>query len=238
MPKIPLLEFQPTLLSRALPAGKPSLERPLVRRLQILLLCLLVAIYTLYRTLPLELAGENHLLENTQAIVLGLGFLLSLYFAYLNHHRLERKIWPVIAVVWLILCGRELNWGRVFFALPATGSSHSAVYPPLQSLWYGPAVYPLIFLALAGACYGFFKSRCDRIVAQWIRQKRFPILELAIAATAIFLASQAEGDPWRWLGKRHQLLEELLELLAYLSLFIGQLDTFWKKPLRSGHVKD
>jgi hypothetical protein len=182
----------------------------------------------LYRILPTWVAWESNILENAQAIVLLGGFLIALHFAYVDNHNQWRKFWSAMAPFWLVLFGREINWGRVFLAPTGFGSIHGPNFPPLSSLWYSPVVKPLVALCLLGGGYLFFKYRGYLMLFQLFHQKRFPILEMTIAIVAIAASPLAEHDCFHFLGERCELMEELLELISYLGLFITQLDVFFQ----------
>jgi hypothetical protein len=87
----------------------------LQKGLRIFLICYLVLIYPLYRILPIWVAWENNIFENTQAVVLFAGFLSALYFAYETRNTMGAKLWLAVSPFWFVLFGREINWGRVFF---------------------------------------------------------------------------------------------------------------------------
>jgi hypothetical protein len=207
-----------------LPAAKSALQKGA----RILMICCLVCLYPLYRILPTWVAWENNILENAQAIVFLGGFLIALRFAYVNGHNQWRNFWLAMAPLWLVLFGREVNWGRVFFAPVGWGSLHGPNFPPLSSLWYSPVVKPLISLCLLWGFYLFFKYRGYLMLFQLFRQKHFPIFEMTIAILAIVVSTLAEHDYFHFFRERSELMEELLELISYLGLFITQLDIFFQ----------
>ncbi len=196
-----------------------------LKGLRICLICFLVLIYPLYRILPLWMAWENNILENTQAVILLAGFLVALYFAFLTRDTVETKFWRAIAPFWLLALGRELSWGRVFL-MPIKFTSHGPVFPPMDTIPYHPAIYLVVFLCLVFGLYSFFKNRCYRILLQSVRQKRFPILEFAIIIVAAILSTLAEKDHFHLLGVHNEAMEELLELLSYMGLFLTQLNFY------------
>ncbi len=234
MLRIQSLNHNQSIINRKISEAAAGLDI-LQKGLQIFLICFLVLIYPLYRILPLWVGWENNILENAQVVILLLGFLVALYFASMNRNMVETKLWIAMSPFWLVLCGRELNWGRVFLVPIEVNKAHGFVFPPLKALWYSPVIYPLIFLCLTFGFYLFFKNRCYRILLQLGREKRFPVPELLIAILAMMLFQMAESDHFLLLGVRNELMEELLELLFYASLFIIQLDIFFR--IRFQHAR-
>ncbi|HBF37748.1 MAG TPA: hypothetical protein DDW50_10540, partial [Firmicutes bacterium] len=89
-----------------------------------------------------------------------------------------------------------------------------------------PVVYPLIGLCLVWGFYLFFRYRGFHMLSQLLHQKRFPIFEMTVAVLTIAFSPIAEKDYLHIFGVRCELMEEILELISYLGLFITQLDIF------------
>lgn len=188
-----------------------------------LLIFLLGLSYPLAKTLPLSFGWENGAVENSQAGILFLGMMTALCFAFQNRKIPSGKLGLAMALLWFICFARELSWGAVFFP-PLDISSHGPVFSS-HSLWYKPAVYPIIALFAMGSFSLFFKHRLHRLLVQLIRKKRFPGVELGIVFLAMIISNFAEGHR-EIIGDHNQVLEELTELVAYLGLFFIQLQIF------------
>jgi len=79
-----------------------------------------LAIIPLSAILPASIAWENSPLEDFQVLLLFFGCLISLYFYKQSRHSRFRKMWLTISGFFLLLTGRELSWGRVFFQTKMT----------------------------------------------------------------------------------------------------------------------
>ena len=101
---------------------------------------------------PPELAYENGPIENLQTVILFMGMVMCLYIAKKSCTVLERKNWQAGAILFFIAFARELSWGRVFYP---TGVINSFV--PLQELWFGPVVYPILVILILMVVYIFFR---------------------------------------------------------------------------------
>lgn len=53
------------------------------------------------------------IIEHFQLLILSLGFLISLYFTLSKCH--QKHFWLWTSIWWLILFGRSINWGRLYF---------------------------------------------------------------------------------------------------------------------------
>lgn len=199
-----------------------------------LLIVLLVAAYLLAKVLPSSFGWENGAIENFQAIVLLLGMIIALLFAFQNRRttHLTSFGWA-IAIIWFICFTREISWGAVFFP-PLDFGSHGPVYSS-RSLWYKGAVYPVIALLAGESIFLFVKYHLHHLFLELIRKKRFPWQETATVFLAVLISNFAENHD-QIIGPHHQVLEELTELLAYLGLLVIQLQIFIQTRFRRGRV--
>lgn len=138
---------------------------------------LLVLLFPLGYFLPEWWGWENGPLENIQVALLIAGAALSWLVARRNSvdSRL-RKMWLWTIPIWLLLIGRELSWGRVFFA-PVSVGTHGPIFPAKQAIWYGAYVNPIIAViaisALSGLWYNFRWSEIKRVL-------RIPLIDLIL----------------------------------------------------------
>ena len=152
--------------------------------------------------LPVECSYENHLLENLEVFVLGIGFINMLYkTANLNKDKIN-KFYLACGIFYIIMIAREL--------------------------WYGPIVYPiiavlvLIALFLMIQTYKYIKK--EQIICSIPRYSIRLFIIMMILSQIVF-----EKNLIEFLADYGQLLEECTEILAYCSLVCFTYDTSFKK---------
>ncbi len=188
---------------------------------------ILLLTYPLCRVLPKTFGWENGVIENVQAGILLVGFWLALIFARSAKQPQLTNFWIGLAPFWLLFFSRELSFGRALLP-PLRIDVHGPVLQPASGPWYA-AIRLALGLYLVWGLYRFFANRSGRIVGQLVRGKKFPYFELGMAALAMVIATFAEHHGFFDIqipGDRNQLLEELVELVSYLSLFVAQLKVF------------
>lgn len=191
-------------------------------------------LFFLFRRLPVQAGWENGFFEMLQNVVLGAGVLVSLLMATMRRKHVQRNVWLGVALIWLLMLGRELSWGAVFLP-PVSMDSISGPYFSSQLLWYRPYIAPIGFglLALAVlmvACskpLGLLRYAGSRLALMpW----GYGVCMLASAVIA--MAAEGKIGPWGhdWLNA--QVIEEGFELLAYYFLLRAQIWTYsrWLKP--------
>lgn len=187
-----------------------------------LLLAALVACYPLSAMLPSGWGREGGILENAQVLVLMAGAVAG--FAAFQRLRPDRlgllALWS--APVWLLLAGRELSWGRVLLPAPDSHLATGALMSGL--LWLQACVKPGAIVLALGLLYSAWRYRIDTIVRAAFA-RRMPWLCLAIGLAAALGSTCAEGHmncSFGLVAARSALLEELVELVAYVALFMIQ----------------
>ncbi|MDO9403374.1 MAG: hypothetical protein Q7T87_05045 [Polaromonas sp.] len=189
----------------------------------ILLIVLLMLCYPASRWLPLTWGWENGPVENLQFAVLLAGMVLALV-RYSGKPRSAVSMLALAAApVWAILAARELSWGAVFL----TPNEVTAEGPVFASslLWYKPAVAPLSLLLLAFSAFIAVRWRLDRLLVRAWRQKQFPLSELLLMLLLMFVSGCSEahmGCSRELFHTQNQVLEELVELVAYLAIVLAQ----------------
>lgn len=166
--------------------------------------------------LPLSWGWENNFLEWLQVAILAIGMTLN----YRWWKKAKATIDSVAALflasslpLWLLMIGRELSWGRVFFP-----SGFDAVSGPtfvsLTDLPYGALVNPLLTVIIVFWLLVVIKYRLYRIPYVLLKTKNFPIYELLIVILALLVAGFGEK-------KLHlPVMEEFDECVAYLGLIL------------------
>jgi hypothetical protein len=161
--------------------------------------------------LPAWWGWENGPIENMQVVILFAGAVLSWIMARHNTDRQMHNLYLWLIPIWLLIVGRELSWGRVFFDSVSIGAG-GPVFPSIRSIWYGRYVYPLntivIITALVGLRRNFNWSK--------IKQIQWPAIEVIIVVVAV-VASQLvfERKLILLLKSYSQMLEEWSELIVY-----------------------
>lgn len=153
--------------------------------------------------LPPEWGWENSVIEWSQVIILSLGLILS-------WRRSSSSFALFSTPLWLILIGRELSWGRVFFPIGINQSGPH--FPALKELWYGPAVYPIVTAILLFWLFAVLRYKLYMIPIRMIKQSVFPWANLSLVFLSVVTAYIAEKHMHRPAG------EELCELVAYIWL--------------------
>lgn len=187
-----------------------------------LLFAALVACYPLSAMLPAGWAREGGILESAQVLVLLAGAVVG--FAAFLRLRPDRlgllALWA--APVWLLLAGRELSWGRVL--LPADEGHLPNGVAMNGVLWLQAGVKPGAVVLALGLLYGAWRYRIHTIVRAAFA-RRMPWLCLAIGLAAAIGSTCAEDHmscSFGFATARSNLIEELVELVAYIALFMIQ----------------
>jgi cytochrome bd-type quinol oxidase subunit 2 len=186
---------------------------------------LLILAYLLSQVLPIEAGYENSPLEWIETLILLIGLVTAFFFSRRKHETPIAPLWLASIPLWFIFCARELSWGAAFF--PPTGMGvHGPVLIRKSQLPYGEIVNPMLLVLVVASFYIFFKTGMYKKLRDLLRQKRVPLLPLAMAAFAAIIASLSEHHTLIQLGNRNQLLEELMELMCYIGLYLTQIQLY------------
>lgn len=166
--------------------------------------------------LPLSWGWENNFLEWLQVAILAIGMTLNYRWWKNAKPTIDSAAALFLASslpLWLLMIGRELSWGRVFFP-----SGFDAVSGPtfvsLTELPYGALVNPLLTVIIVFWLFVVIKYRLYRIPYELLKTKNFPIYELLIVILALLVAGFGEK-------KLHMpVMEEFDECVAYLGLIL------------------
>ena len=181
------------------------------------LLLLFVSLsYFIIPYLPVAWGWENGLLERLQIAILTLGLILNYRWwqeAKLDNNLSDTRFFAWITPLWLLMIGRELSWGRVFYPNyfdAATGPS----FLKLTQLPYGSLVNPVIAVIIIVWLYAVIKYALYKLPYQLLKKHRFPVIELLITVFAFAVADIGEHQ------LNLQTMEELNECFAYLGLIL------------------
>lgn len=176
--------------------------------------------------LPIECSYENHLLENLEVFILGIGFINMLYkTANLNKDKIN-KFYLACGIFYIVMIARELSYGRVFYPI-GIDKNGEQIFVKVHELWYGSVVYPmvgiliLIVLILLGVY--FYQSRRQGIC--WY----IPLGEFLFFIVTSILGQCVFDRGLVQFGNYNQLLEESCEIIAYIALICCTYDISFKR---------
>lgn len=180
------------------------------------LLTIIILSYFIGGYLPLNWGWENSPLEWSQVVILSIGALLTELWrqeanSAARHYHARFFTWAI--PLWLLMVGRELSWGRVFYSVgidAATGPYFISV----SQLTYGPIVYPLITVVILVWLFAFTKYKLYAVPYELYQQGRFPMGEFLLVILSFVVAHIAE----KYL--HFEIMEEIVECVAYLSLIL------------------
>ncbi len=162
-------------------------------------------VFILFFVLHPESAVENGPIENLQVLILAAGAVAAWFAAQRAETSQGRHIWYCGTVVFLILIGRELSWGRVFYP---EGVSR-------LDLWYGPFIYPFLGIVSAILVAVLVRNRIDRYVVR----RGVPVYDLLVFTGFLLLSDFADNKILDFfVFPKGQLLEELAECVCYSAL--------------------
>lgn len=180
------------------------------------LLIIILLSYHATTYLPVTWGWENGPLEWSQVVILAAGALLTGYWwqearSSRQFHHARFFAWAI--PLWLLMVGRELSWGRVFYQAgldPVNGPYFISV----AQLPYGKIVYPVIAIIILTWLFAVIKYRLYAVPCDLFRQRRFPTGEFILVIFSFVIAYVAE----KYL--HNAIMEELVECVAYLSLVL------------------
>jgi hypothetical protein len=201
-----------------------SIWRLAATTLLCLSLILLAVSYPLALDLPSWWSHENQPIENAQVVVLGLGLVTSLMF-FQKQGDPGRWFGLAAAPILLVLIGRELSWGAVFFD-PTSIGDHGPLFAS-RYLWYKPIVAPAVAALILSTIAIIVVKRLAFVGLELLKKRRVPIFSVLFTAVGMLVSTASEGHlplvpMGDWMdGHAAQLLEELSELCAYLAMIGG-----------------
>ena len=144
------------------------------------LLILLIVLDNIY--LPFSCGDENGVIENVQVVIL-ISATFICFFKTRSAEGRTRSLWIAGTLLCLLLAGRELSWGRVFFPPMASGN-----FPPVKALPYGPLVYPLIGVTMLSIIALIIRGKA----IAYLHTHSLPHALLLLLVITAFIAADAE----------------------------------------------
>jgi len=158
-------------------------------------------------------AVDDGPIENLQIAVLLLNCFIAAGAYYKGHGSLARRRLYLLSIpAWLLMVGRELSWGRVFFPDGSGG------FLALRQLPFGQFVYPAISVIVIGIIYYMVSNGLHKELYDWIKHGNFPILDIVLFIGTALMADMFEHHSHGLFGDREELYEELSELVAYTAM--------------------
>lgn len=184
---------------------------------------------TLY--LPISWGWENHPIENFQVVLQVLGLFVSFHLIrrFWDDKNMRNLCWCSIPF-WLLVIGRELSWGRVFFPLD-TFPDHPPAFTAKEDLSYGPFVDPIIgVIVLIMVIVIALNFRWSKIKT-FVRIPFYCIIFGLVCFAIAYLAENIEDYHEQfvnygieWLLPRLMLIEEYTETICFwcmVAIFIA-----------------
>lgn len=191
-----------------------AIKRQFHKGLVILAVCAVLCFIPLLFTDP-SFAWENGPLEMAQNVVLFFETCLFLYFYRGAKGSRYQGLWLTTAGLFLILFGRELSWGRVFFFKEM--ASYGPAFYSLREIPYGFLVNWVVGALMLLTLFGLFRYAPWRDI--W---KEIPKPWVILAAVILMMVLSTLGDKEKILHTVFdQTIEEYAELLMYVLLGIG-----------------
>ncbi|MEE3453319.1 hypothetical protein [Dialister sp.] len=191
-----------------------EIKRQFHKGLVILAVCAVLCFIPLLFTDP-SFAWENGPLEMAQNVVLFFETCLFLYFYRGAKGSRYQGLWLTTAGLFLILFGRELSWGRVFFFKEM--ASYGPAFYSLREIPYGFLVNWVVGALMLLTLFGLFRYVPWRAIGKEIPK---PWILMILVIFMAVLSSL--GDKEKILHTVFdQTIEEYAELLMYILLGIG-----------------
>ena len=176
--------------------------------------------------LPIECSYENHLLENLEVFVLGIGFINMLYRTVSLNKNKFNKFYLACGIFYIVMIARELSYGRVFYPI-GMDKNGEQIFMNIHQIWYGSIVYPIVTILVLLAIVLMVKTykyiQKERIICSIPKYSIRLFIIMLILSQVVF-----EKNLIVFLADYGQLLEECTEILAYCSLVCFTYDISFK----------
>ena len=176
--------------------------------------------------LPIEYSYENHLLENTEVCILGIGLITMFYKMMKINIKKVKNFYLACGIFYMVMIARELSFGRVFYPI-GIDKNGEQVFVNIHQLWYCSIVYPIITILVLLAIVLMVKTykyiQKERIICSIPKYSIRLFIIMLILSQVVF-----EKNLIVFLADYGQLLEECTEILAYCSLVCFTYDTSFK----------
>jgi hypothetical protein len=176
--------------------------------------------------LPIEYSYENHLLENTEVCILGIGLITMFYKIMKINIKKVENFYLACGIFYMVMIARELSFGRVFYPI-GIDKNGEQVFVNIHQLWYGSIVYPIVTILVLLAIVLMVKTykyiQKERIICSIPKYSIRLFIIMLILSQVVF-----EKNLIVFLADYGQLLEECTEILAYCSLVCFTYDISFK----------
>lgn len=150
-----------------------------------------------------------HIVEHLQLALLAIGGFISLYLAYKQSN--QKFFWLWSATWWLVLLGRSINWGRLYWP----------EYPKIMYRSIGATI-------ILGLIIPLLIPKTRQQIFAVIQKSGIPIQQFILVSILFFLVDQVDGGRYFFLLLQKYtaldnvlLFEEIVE-----TFFIGSLFSF------------
>jgi hypothetical protein len=181
-----------------------------------ILLMIIILSYFIGKHLPLSWGWENSPLEWSQVVILLMGALLTEKWrreakAAGQYQHARFFTWAI--PIWLLMAGREMNWGRVFYPI-GVDAINGPYFISVSQLPYGPIVYPVIAIVIIMWLFAVTKYKLYAVPYELFQEGHFPTSEFLLVILSFVVSNTAE----KYL--HFETMEEIVECIAYLSLIL------------------
>lgn len=172
---------------------------------------LLTLCFPLGQLLPISWGWEDGIIENTQAVVL----LLEAVLTFIWGRQSLNKGWYAVSGSFLLMMGRELSWGRVFFPTGLMDDEGPA-FIDMADVPYHYLIHLLIFLVIVAVAYGLWKYRVFHLLIK----ERVPLTAALIIVMSVVIERISELHGFAGYTKpQAEVVEELAELVCYVEFW-------------------
>ena len=180
------------------------------------LIMIVILSYFIGSHLPSSWGWEDSPLEWSQVVILSMGALLSVKWwqeAKAAGQYQHARFFAWATPLWLLMAGREMSWGRVFYPV-GFNETTGPFFLSVSQLPYAPIVYPAITVVIVMWLFTVTKHKLYVVPYELFRQGRFPIAEFLLVIFSFGVANIAEKL------MHYEIMEEIVECVAYLSLIL------------------
>jgi len=170
-----------------------------------------IAIIPLSLILPEWISWENGPLEDLQVVVLAVGFFLTAAFSKKACQKNIQHMWLAISGAFLLLIGRELSWGRVFFQTKMTNNGPEFI--SMNQIPHHLILNEMILFFIVAVGISIIYTVPWRKLLDMPFPKKHCILAVVASMLSII------GDHgWVLMKAQGETMEELAELMVYFLL--------------------
>lgn len=188
-------------------------KKNIFRYIRYIFLLYLLMIFPLSQIIPEWVSWENNILENLQVIVLLIGCIMNMLFYRYPINADTRRMWLLASGFFLLLVGRELSWGRVFFQTAMT--EHGPEFISMSQVPYHSIIHLAIGIYMVILAAGFITMVPWTKIFKYVK---FPTSVFIMFCITAILSTCGDHRWMTFYDFHDETIEELAELLSYMIL--------------------